>query len=149
MTYTLNYMFGVALQYTGSALCVQLYGSDGNVTGSRIYSTFSERGGGYYLWNYGSFPDSFRGGGDVYVSGGSSSIVSFAINPEEAEYTGLVEGTYTLPQWLRLVGAALFGKVTGGGTSNPKFRDTADTKDRIDATVDVQGNRTSVTLDGS
>jgi hypothetical protein len=44
--------------------------------------------------------------------------------------------------------SALAGKTTGGGTNNFKFRDTEDTKDRINEIVDINGNRTRVTLDG-
>ena len=40
-----------------------------------------------------------------------------------------------------------YGKASGGGTTNIKFRDTQDTKNRINETVDANGNRTSVTLD--
>jgi len=60
-----------------------------------------------------------------------------------------VESTYDIQEVLRIVLAALAGKSTGGGTANPAFRDVGDTKDRISATVDSDGNRTSMTLDGS
>lgn len=58
-----------------------------------------------------------------------------------------VDGTYTLRQLLRLLGSALGAKVAGAGTTTITFRDLADTKDRITATVDADGNRTVVTLD--
>jgi hypothetical protein len=57
------------------------------------------------------------------------------------------EGTLTLRQFLRLAKAALAGKAAGGGTDTITFRDHADAKDRITATVDENGNRTAVTLD--
>lgn len=60
----------------------------------------------------------------------------------------VIEGTTTLRQGLRLMFSILFGKLSGGGTTNPKFRDIADSKDRVDVTTDASGNRTSVTLDG-
>ena len=44
--------------------------------------------------------------------------------------------------------SALGGLLSGADTTNIKMRDMADTKDRIDATVDADGNRTSITLDG-
>jgi len=50
---------------------------------------------------------------------------------------------------LRIILAAVAGKASGGGTATIKFRDQADTKDRITATVDVDGNRTLVVVDGS
>jgi len=62
---------------------------------------------------------------------------------------GTVEGSLTLQQVLRLALAALAGKSTGGGTTTVTFRDNADSKARITATVDASGNRTAMTLDGS
>lgn len=58
-----------------------------------------------------------------------------------------VEGAVTLRESVRLANAALGGKASGLDTNNPKFRDLADTKDRIDATVDNSGNRSAVTRD--
>lgn len=59
-----------------------------------------------------------------------------------------VEGTQTFLQWVRLAGSALFRKSAGGGTGTITFRDGADSKNRISATVDEDGNRTAVTVDG-
>lgn len=51
---------------------------------------------------------------------------------------------------LRLSLAALGGKVSGGGTGTETFRNAvADSKDRIVATVDANGNRTAITTDVS
>lgn len=61
----------------------------------------------------------------------------------------VVENTLTLRQLLRLSFSALAGKCAGGGTASIKFRDHADSKDRITATVDATGNRTAVTLNVS
>ena len=61
----------------------------------------------------------------------------------------VVEGALTLRQVLRIVLAALAGKSTGGGSGTINFRDVADSKNRIAATVDVSRNRTAVTVDGS
>jgi hypothetical protein len=58
-----------------------------------------------------------------------------------------VEGSVTVVQSLRLANAALGGKASGLDTTNPKYRDLADTKDRLDAVVDANGNRTAVTRD--
>lgn len=60
-----------------------------------------------------------------------------------------VENGMTVRQALRLFAAALLGKANGLATSTVKFRDTNDTKDRISAQVDADGNRYSVTLDPS
>lgn len=61
----------------------------------------------------------------------------------------VVEGAYTMRQLLRIMLAALAGKSSGGGTSTITFRDAADSKNRIAATVGGTGNRTAITLDGS
>jgi hypothetical protein len=55
----------------------------------------------------------------------------------------------TLRKATNVMLATLAGKSSGGGTANHKFRDYADTKDRLDETVTAVGNRTAVTLDGA
>jgi hypothetical protein len=61
----------------------------------------------------------------------------------------VVEGTWTLRQLLRIVAAALAGKLSGAATDTVTIRDLDDSKDRITATVDQDGNRTAVALDAS
>lgn len=61
-------------------------------------------------------------------------------------FNSVTEGSTTFVQAFRGICAAVMGKVNGlqiGGT--PKFRDLADTKDRISAVVDLNGNRLFVT----
>jgi len=60
-----------------------------------------------------------------------------------------VEGSVTLRQAIRLLLAALTGKSAGGGSASVTFRDNADSKNRITATVDANGNRTAVSLDAT
>ena len=62
-------------------------------------------------------------------------------------YDVVVDSTVTARQSLRLANSANAGKLSGAATLNVKVRDLADTKDRIDATVDTDGNRTVVTRD--
>ena len=45
--------------------------------------------------------------------------------------------------------AALVGKLSGAATTTVTIRDVNDTKNRIIATVDADGNRTAVTEDVS
>lgn len=61
---------------------------------------------------------------------------------------GVVEGSLTVKQTLRVVLSVLAGKSSGGGTTSIAFRDQADSKDRVSATVTAAGNRTAVTVDG-
>lgn len=58
-----------------------------------------------------------------------------------------VDGSTTLAESLRLANAVLGGKVSGAGTGTETFRDLANTKDRVVATVDSSGNRTAITRD--
>lgn len=62
---------------------------------------------------------------------------------------GISDGTYDLEEMMRLMFATLCGKVSGGGTPTITNRNGPDTKDRVIATVDVDGNRTAVILDGT
>jgi hypothetical protein len=60
----------------------------------------------------------------------------------------LIEPGLTLRQALRLVAAATAGKLTGGGSTEVTIRNAvADSKDRIVATVDSNGNRTAIDYD--
>lgn len=61
----------------------------------------------------------------------------------------VIEGTITHRQAMRLILAALTGKTTGGGTTTANFRNVADDGNRIVATIDANGNRTTMVLDGS
>jgi hypothetical protein len=58
-----------------------------------------------------------------------------------------VDGGVTARQSMRLHNSALGGKASGLDTTEATYRDLADTKDRIVATVDTDGNRTAVTRD--
>lgn len=58
-----------------------------------------------------------------------------------------VEGTTTIAESLRLHNAVIGGMVSGAGTATETFRDLANTKDRVVATVDSNGNRTVITRD--
>lgn len=62
----------------------------------------------------------------------------------------VVEGANTLGDAIRLMLSVLTGKSSGGGGATIVFRDLADSKNRISATVDGNGNRTAVgTRDGT
>lgn len=77
--------------------------------------------------------------GDIPTSG----VIADAVLDE------VFEGSTTLRQALRVLYAVLAGKSSGGGTATITFRDIADSKDRITATVDANGNRTAITLDAA
>ena len=76
----------------------------------------------------------------------STSQVATAIldEPDAVEQGVTVRGA------LRLILAATAGKVSGGGTNTVTIRNaSADTKSRIIATVDVDGNRSAIIYDVS
>lgn len=60
-----------------------------------------------------------------------------------------VETSITPRQALRLILAAAAGKLSGAATTTITIRNVGDSKDRITATVDENGNRSAVTLDAT
>lgn len=67
----------------------------------------------------------------------------------DAVWAQVLENGLNAEQIIRLMTAVLLGKVTGAGTGTERFRDQADTKDRIVATVDSSGNRSAIIEDAS
>lgn len=65
----------------------------------------------------------------------------------DAVWDEVVDGAVTARQSVRLANATLGGKASGLATTTAVYRDLGDTKDRISATVDADGNRTAVTRD--
>ena len=63
--------------------------------------------------------------------------------------TGLLESPLSLADALRVILSFAAGKLSGGGTATRYFRDVADSKPRITATIDTSNNRSAVTLDGT
>ena len=60
-----------------------------------------------------------------------------------------VETSLTVRQALRLILAASAGRLSGAATATIVIRNVGNTKDRITATVDADGNRTAVTTDAT
>jgi len=63
--------------------------------------------------------------------------------------TAGVETGWTFRQAMRIILSALAGKASGLGGTTAAYRDMADSKDRISATVDSDGNRSAVTRDAT
>lgn len=106
---------------------------------------------------YYKFSDSVIG---IVVPNGSVSdqIITGAVALTSAERTTLagaildlangVETSLTLRQAMRLIAAANAGKLSGAATTTVVVRNAVgDSKDRITATVDSNGNRSAVVLD--
>lgn len=60
-----------------------------------------------------------------------------------------IETSITPRQAIRLILAASAGKLSGAATSTVVIRNVGDTKDRVTATVDADGNRSAVTVDAT
>ena len=75
--------------------------------------------------------------------GGGASANDIAI----AVWAAVVDGSITAQESIRLMNSVLGGRVSGAGSGTERFRDIANTKDRIISTVDSGGNRTNVTTD--
>lgn len=90
--------------------------------------------------------DYARRTGDYSTAGTEMALTSTAV---DAILDEVVEGSLTFRQMLKLFMAVLANKSSGGGTAAIIFRDLADAKARITATVDNSGNRTVVVLDGT
>jgi len=60
-----------------------------------------------------------------------------------------IEGSYDHQEVMRILLAAMAGKLSGADTGNIKIRDVDDMKDRITVTSDANGNRLTVVLDVS
>jgi hypothetical protein len=58
-----------------------------------------------------------------------------------------IESGWTPRQALRIILAALGGKLSGAATNTATIRNVDDTKTRITATVDADGNRSAVSYD--
>ena len=58
-----------------------------------------------------------------------------------------IETGWTPRQVLRILAAAMAGKVSGSASNSPTFRSIDDAKARISATTDADGNRLTVSLD--
>jgi len=65
-----------------------------------------------------------------------------------AFFSNAIETSMTLLGYLRGTGAVLLGKISGGATNTNVIRNAVDdTKVRVTATVDADGNRSSITTD--
>lgn len=62
-------------------------------------------------------------------------------------WSELIEPGFTAADLLRLMAAVLMGRSSGGGTNTRVFRDVNDSVDRVTATVESDGDRSSITLD--
>jgi len=100
--------------------------------------------GGYIVW------------GTALVDYAEATVESAAVNVTMqagvsvvAEGARVVEGTHTVDDILRIIAAALAGETSGSGTATVEILGLDGATTRITATLDGNGNRTSMTLDGT
>jgi len=96
--------------------------------------------------------DNIRGADDDDLKDISDEIAGITVDNDAiatAVHERVIEGSLTLEQMQRIMLSILAGLANGGGTLNLAFRDLADSKNRVDMTVDTNGNRSAVTLDGT
>lgn len=93
---------------------------------------------------------------DILARARLTATLSIGSRPSAVDIAGEIldvqelEGGLSLREALRIMAAALAGKVSGAAGSTITIRAAeSDHKARITATVDANGNRTAVTLDGS
>lgn len=87
-----------------------------------------------------------RGSGKFVDNSAGATVVNEMQSSINVQHP--VEGTYTLEEVMRLMSAALAGKLSETGNI-VTIRDINDTKDRIIATTDTNGQRTAITLDAT
>lgn len=87
---------------------------------------------------------------DASVGAMAANVVTasaLAADAVDEIWDEVMEGTVTARQSMRLANAANGGETSGMATTTAVVRDVSDTKPRITATVDADGNRSAVTLD--
>lgn len=120
---------GYTVLFEDGQYAVNLVGANSNVSDVTIVNQVSIR--------------SANSAGLVQGSGGGATPNDIAM----AVWAAVVDGSITAQESIRLMNAVLGGKVSGAGSGTERFRDLADTKDRVTSTVDSNGNRTNVTTD--
>lgn len=134
---------------TGLSPTVDLYDLSDNSKAVDAQA-MSEIGGGLYKYEYTSYNPTKNYAGRA--DGGATLSNSERYAPISSEINALgeiVEGTLTLRAVMRILLAYCAGLTNGGGGTVLKYRDNANSKDRVSMTVNKYGNRSSVTLDGS
>ena len=142
---------GAAAIINGSTTAVSLVAG----ASSAVYVEGGTGGYGFEVYaGSGSNADAIYLGGDgtgksvnapqnIAVSDGNLTLAAI----RDAVWAKTIETGYTALQSTRLMLSALAGKLSGAATTTVTIRNAADSKNRIVATVDSDGNRSAVTHD--
>jgi len=156
---------------TTAAIIINVIGEDGNHVAATIDTTttrlsthasavpvVTQRDVGVYLIKWTGLspalsPSDNDNGVSVEVNGTISGTAwtSYHIPVKILRRTladGDIDG-YNLEQAMKICLSALAGKVSGAGTTAITIRSADDSADRIVATVDTDGNRSSITLNAN
>jgi len=68
---------------------------------------------------------------------------------QDAVWSHILEVGFTADDIVKLMSSVLLGKSSGAGSNSIKFRDINDSKDRVTATLNEQGDRLTIVLDKS
>jgi hypothetical protein len=126
----------VLLQATQTGVTIPTVTTVGSVTGA--VGSVTGNVGGNVVGSVGSLTTNNDKTGYTLSNTGIDNIL---------DRTAGVETSFTLRQALRLILSSAAAKLSGAATTTVKLRDINDTKDRITATVDSDGNRTAITTD--
>lgn len=123
----------------------RLYKNDGTDSVARTTVGVVDLGNGAYGVASVNIPDDAAG--VQWDTGGGSPVFAIEdLDPFRKADSGggIVDGTLTVAQALKIILAALANKASGGGTTKIIFRDVADAADVLEMDVDMNGNRSNV-----
>jgi hypothetical protein len=83
------------------------------------------------------------------LSGTVGSVTALSAAAVDSILDETVEGALTLRHITKILLSYMAGRSTGGGTVTVSFKDQANTKNRIVMTVNADGNRSNVVVDGT
>ncbi len=82
---------------------------------------------------------------EVTTEGGTMDVTEIV----NGVWSKILEGSYTAEGIMKILGAVLAGRVSGAGSGAETFIGLDNSTNRVNSEVDVNGNRTTVTLDVS
>jgi hypothetical protein len=134
-----------------TGLTLTITASKAGAAFASITPTVTERGDGWYSLAITTSHTDTIGDLAIHVTGAGADPTDrlFEVG-DPGPFSAVVEGSMSFVEAVRLFLSVLTGKSSGGGTATVVFRDIGDSKNRISATVDADGNRTAVgTRDGA
>ena len=104
-----------------------------------------DMGAGFYGYEFAGYVNGKEY--SVYIDADDAISARYQYSTIDKYDLANLEGNLDFGQMMRVMYAVLANKSLGGGSSVVTFRDIANSKNRISATVDPNGNRSLVTVD--